>query len=136
MPDAQNLYRKQFNETATHLVRAPGRLELLGNHTDYNEGLVMAIAVDRYIQIASSPRADGKIDVVATAWAKGDRVVWFENPGDPRGKWKRHVIKDKWFAANQVIVADLNGDKRPDIIATAERGANELRWWRNEGKGR
>jgi len=51
-----------------------------------------------------------------------------------------HVIKEKWFAANQVIVADLNGDKRPDIAATADNGsryvtgANELRWWRNEGR--
>jgi len=36
--------------------------------------------------------------------------------------------------ANQVIVADLDGDGRPDIIAGAERGSNELRWWRNEGE--
>jgi len=89
---------------------------------------------------AADMDGDSHLDVVATAWAKGDRVVWFENPGNPRGKWKMHVIKEKWFAANQVIVADLNGDKRPDIAATADNGsryvtgANELRWWRNEGR--
>ena len=33
--------------------------------------------------------------------------------------------------ANQVIIADLDGDGRPDILAEAERGSNELRWWRN-----
>src|SRR5262245_32833660 len=79
---------------------------------------------------------DGDLDVVATAWGKDGRVVWFENPGDPRGKWTMHVLKKSWVNANQVIVADLNGDKRPDIAATAERGANELRWWRNDGKDR
>ena len=91
--------------------------------------------------VASDLDGDGDTDVVATAWAKGDRLVWFENHGDPRGKWSLHVLKEKWSAANQVIVADLDGDKRPDIAGTADdgsrrvKGALELRWWRNEGPG-
>jgi hypothetical protein len=32
-----------------------------------------------------------------------------------------HVLKEKWTRANQIIIADLDGDKRPDIAATAER---------------
>jgi hypothetical protein len=39
-----------------------------------------------------------------------------------------------WRSANQVILADLNGDGRLDIVVCAERGSLELRWWRNEGK--
>jgi hypothetical protein len=31
-----------------------------------------------------------------------------------------------------VILADLDSDGLPDIIACAERGSNEVRWWRNE----
>jgi hypothetical protein len=79
---------------------------------------------------------DGKLDVVATAWSGpgGGRLVWFQNPSDPRKEWKMHVLKDNWPKANQVIAADLNGDKRLDILAGAERGSNELRWWRNEGR--
>lgn len=90
--------------------------------------------------VASDLDGDGDVDIVATAWAFGDRVVWFENHGNPRGPWTMHVLKDKWFAANQMIVADLNGDGRPDIAATADHGsrrvdgAKELRWWRNEGR--
>lgn len=42
-------------------IFAPGRAELLGNHTDYNEGLVMAIAVDRGITIRGEKRNDDDI---------------------------------------------------------------------------
>jgi hypothetical protein len=53
------------------------------------------------------------------------------------GRFSEHLISnDKWIRANQVIVADLNGDKRPDIIACAERGSLDLRWWRNDGPGK
>lgn len=42
-------------------------------------------------------------------------------------------MKDNWTNANQVILADLDGDSDLDIAACAERGSLELRWWRNEG---
>jgi antibiotic biosynthesis monooxygenase (ABM) superfamily enzyme len=87
--------------------------------------------------IAVDLNGDSHLDVAATAWNEkpGGRVVWFENPGDPRKvPWKMHVLKENWPRANQIIAADLNGDKRPDLAAVAERGANEFRWWRNEGR--
>jgi hypothetical protein len=84
--------------------------------------------------VAADINGDGHLDIVATGYGSG-KVVWFENPGDPRKTpWKMHVVKVNWRTVNQVLVADLDGDGRPDIIAVAERGANELRWWRNEGK--
>jgi hypothetical protein len=89
--------------------------------------------------VAADINGDGHLDVVATSWGDkpGGRVVWFENPGDPRKvPWNMHVLKDNWPRANQVIVADLNGDKRLDIAAVAERGSNEFRWWRNEGRAK
>jgi hypothetical protein len=83
--------------------------------------------------VAADLNGDGKLDVVASAWSVPGQLVWFENPGDPKGKWTKHVLKEKWPMANSVVVGDFNGDKRLDIAATAERGSNELRWWRNEG---
>ena len=67
--DAQSLFKNHFNQTPTHVIQAPGRLEVLGNHTDYNNGLVMAVAVDKHIYIAASPRTDGKVELVSTAFA-------------------------------------------------------------------
>ena len=61
-------------------------------------------------------------------------MVWLENTGNMKAKLPKRVLKDKWTRANQVIIVDLNGDRRPHIVAGAERGANEVRWWRNEGR--
>ncbi|MEE2638989.1 MAG: VCBS repeat-containing protein [Planctomycetota bacterium] len=76
---------------------------------------------------------DGDLDVVASAWGEEGGVSWFENRGDPRGTWKRHAFKSGWPRANAVKVADLDNDGRLDVLAGAERGANEVRWWRNVG---
>ena len=72
--EVQSVFKKHFSFTPTHVVSAPGRLELLGNHTDYNDGLVLSLAVDRFISIASSPRTDGKIELVSSAFP--DREIF------------------------------------------------------------
>src|SRR5438270_13865877 len=74
-PEVKELFKKQFGSTPVHMVRAPGRLELLGNHTDYNDGLVMSLAVDRYIHMASSPRTDGKIQLISAAFPEPE-LFW------------------------------------------------------------
>ena len=52
---------KQFREQPTWVVRAPGRVNLIGEHTDYNDGFVMPLAIDRQILIALRPRSDERI---------------------------------------------------------------------------
>ena len=50
--DFLNAFEKYFGHRATVLARAPGRLEILGNHTDYNEGFVLSCAVGFGVTIA------------------------------------------------------------------------------------
>ena len=83
--------------------------------------------------VAADLDNDGHIEVVATAWHETGRVALFKHQGDPRGPWTMQLLKDGWTRADQIIVADLNGNGRLDIVAAAERDSNELRWWRNEG---
>ena len=66
--EVKEFFQKTFGAPPAQTVRAPGRLELLGNHTDYNGGLVMALAVDKYIYIAASPRKDGQIELASTSF--------------------------------------------------------------------
>jgi hypothetical protein len=89
---------------------------------------------DAFEAVAGDLDDDGDIDVVATSWRNPGRLAWFENHGDPKRTWTRHLLKNNWRSANQVIIADFNGDGRPDIAACAEHGSYELRWWRNEGQ--
>ena len=85
---------------------------------------------------------DGDRDVVLTtgyADLRGKQDIAFhriwimENQGDPKGDWKPHLLRDKWRRVNQVLTADLDDDGWVDIVAGAERGSNEVRWWRNTG---
>ena len=89
---------------------------------------------DAFEATAADLDGDGDTDIAATTWRNPGRVAWFENSGDPRGDWKYHPLKENWRSANQVIIADMNGDGKPDIVACAERGSLEVRWWKNEGR--
>src|SRR2546427_5546905 len=85
------LFKKQFGYTPAHVVRAPGRLEVLGNHTDYNEGLVLSVAVDKYVSIAASPRTDGKVELVSAAFPQRETFWISELKHNSAAPWADYV---------------------------------------------
>ena len=48
-------FQERFGEEPAHIIRAPGRVNLLGEHVDYNDGFVLPIAIDRATWLAFSP---------------------------------------------------------------------------------
>jgi len=56
-------FTRRFGKPARWVVRAPGRVNLIGEHTDYNEGFVLPLAIDRAIWIALSARDDRRVVV-------------------------------------------------------------------------
>jgi galactokinase len=91
MQDAANLFKKHFGHTPTHHTQAPGRLEVLGNHTDYNNGLVMSVAVDKYIFIAASPRPDGRIELVSSAFPQPEKFSVCDIKSNPAATWANYL---------------------------------------------
>jgi galactokinase len=64
--DMETLFRSfstYFNAKPQVVVRAPGRVNLIGEHTDYNDGFVMPMAIDHAVWIALAPRADSMVRI-------------------------------------------------------------------------
>jgi galactokinase len=61
-------FAERFGGTPTLVVQAPGRVNLIGEHTDYNDGLVLPAAIDRHVWIAARPNGAHRIRLAATAY--------------------------------------------------------------------
>ena len=58
-------FAAKFGGAPAKVSYAPGRIEVLGNHTDYNEGYVFSAAIDKGTFFAASPADDGQVTLVA-----------------------------------------------------------------------
>lgn len=105
--DAVRRFTARFGRDPVCVVAAPGRVNLIGEHVDYNEGLVFPMAIDRYTVIASAPRAERALRLGSSQAAE---EVWFDGNlpiqrGEP--KWGNYV---RGVAAGfQDLGADLPG---------------------------
>jgi galactokinase len=54
-------FREVFGQDATALAVAPGRVEFIGNHTDYNGGSVLGAAIDRHVVVAAAANPHGRL---------------------------------------------------------------------------
>lgn len=64
--DARDGFETVFGRTADGLWSAPGRVNLIGEHTDYNEGFVLPFAIDRRTVVALGVRDDRRVRVAST----------------------------------------------------------------------
>ena len=82
-------FTKRFGAAPAVCAAAPGRLEVLGNHTDYNEGFVLSAAVDRATTVSMSP-VDGSI---CTIHENGTDVTLDLNDLETyvKGDWRNYL---------------------------------------------
>ncbi|HAF15050.1 MAG TPA: galactokinase [Blastocatellia bacterium] len=79
-------FQKSFGDRPS-IYRAPGRVNLIGEHTDYNEGLVMPAAIDFSTLVAISARKDRKIVVRSENFAETIELDLDHPPERGRGHW-------------------------------------------------
>ncbi|MGH7214592.1 MAG: galactokinase family protein, partial [Tepidisphaeraceae bacterium] len=95
MPDPNDPLKRQFLDVfgtggaagssapgaggKVHVIRSPGRVNLIGEHTDYNDGLVFPMAIEPEVRIVCRARPDDRVRLASTAFP--DEVVEFSVQG-------------------------------------------------------
>src|SRR5580658_320632 len=73
------------------IFRAPGRVNLIGEHTDYNDGFVMPAAVQFATEVAARPNADRRVAVHSLNFGETVSFDLDEASPRPRGHWSDYV---------------------------------------------
>ncbi len=76
---------------AARLFRAPGRVNLIGEHTDYNDGFVLPMAIDRETLVAAAPRDDRKVSAYSLNIGEAAEFDLDATGGRRRGSWLDYV---------------------------------------------
>ncbi len=86
---AEALFRERFGTRPDVIARAPGRVNIIGEHVDYNDGLVLPIAIDLYLVVCARRRADNVIQVHS---AELNQTVTLQPGTDHRNQgWSSYV---------------------------------------------
>src|SRR5881227_3906269 len=88
--DIQDHFRNLYGEDC-FLYRAPGRINLIGEHTDYNDGFVMPAAIDFYVWLAVAPRNDRKLVVHSVNFSETIEIELGNNNPTRRNHWSDYV---------------------------------------------
>ena len=90
MPSLADNFRRLFGQTP-RLFRAPGRVNLIGEHTDYNDGFVMPAAIDLSCRVAIAGRGDRRMVVRSENLQKTSEIDLEESDPRRRGEWSDYV---------------------------------------------
>ncbi|HLC06525.1 MAG TPA: galactokinase [Anaerolineales bacterium] len=84
-------FESRFGAFPSVWVRAPGRVDLMGSHTDYNEGFVLTMSIDRDTWIAARPKADRVATIYSLDAAGGGSFNLDDIQSDAVSPWTNYV---------------------------------------------
>lgn len=94
--EAMDLLWRVFGRPAAGVAIAPGRVNLIGEHLDYNGGRVLPVAIDRATQAAWAPRDDATLRVCSAAFDETVTVDLERLSPEPLPPWARYVAGVAW----------------------------------------
>ncbi len=94
--EAADLLRRAFGRTAAGVAIAPGRVNVIGEHLDYNGGHVLPVAIDRATQVAWAPRDDATLRVRSAAFDETATVDLRRLAPEGLPPWARYVAGVAW----------------------------------------
>jgi galactokinase len=84
-------FARRFGNEPEVWVRAPGRVDLMGSHTDYNDGYVLTLSIDRDVWIAARPRSDRSVTVYSLNSGGGGPFDLGDIAHDEVSPWTNYV---------------------------------------------
>ncbi|ATM96655.1 galactokinase [Yersinia frederiksenii] len=89
----QAIFRQQFHHEPEITIKAPGRVNLIGEHTDYNDGFVLPCAIDYETVISCGKRDDRQIRVIAADYENQQDIFSLDAPivPHPEYRWADYV---------------------------------------------
>jgi galactokinase len=93
LTDLRPAFRRQFpaHNSPARIFRAPGRTNLIGEHTDYNDGFVLPAAIDRATWIAISPRQDRTLKIHSEHFNETIEFNIDDTSATPQKHWSDYV---------------------------------------------
>jgi len=91
-------YQHLFNKEPAFIVTAPGRINLIGEHTDYSEGFVLPVAINRQMTIALSPRLDRNLKIYSADFNETLEST-LEGLNSQRSGWQAYISGMAWALA-------------------------------------
>src|SRR5437016_3317915 len=88
--EINRLFKSIYNKDS-RVFRAPGRVNLIGEHTDYNDGFVMPVAIDFHTWVAASLRHDRKIKVYSENLSSNIEIDLDCRPPQPSKTWIDYI---------------------------------------------
>ncbi len=106
----------RFQERPTMVVRAPGRVNLIGEHTDYNDGFVLPVAVDRAAWLAISPRDDTWTTIRAMDMKNDEQTFPVDRVPSSTGGWADYPKGVIWEMLEEGLApGGINGVLSSDV---------------------
>jgi galactokinase len=107
---ALETFTQVYGPGPVHGFRAPGRVNLIGEHTDYNGGFVLPVALDRDVLLLARPRSDSLVRLhnVEAAFPPQTFPLGPAIPSAPRGDWSNYVRGAAQMVIQQVGAQQTN----------------------------
>ena len=123
--DARRLFRELTDADPIGVWSAPGRVNLIGEHTDYNDGFVFPFAIEHRTHVAVGRRDDGRIRVVSRFSPEGEPVpvevaladldALFPARRDDIVEWARYPLGVAW-----ALLADADAPTGVDLAFASD----------------
>lgn len=117
MPEVAALFRRSYGRRPVFIARAPGRVNLIGEHIDYNGLSVLPMAIQRAVRLAVEPRPDGVVRVRNARADYGERSFRLAPNIEPypTGDWGNYLK-----AASQALVREHGFARGLDAVVESD----------------